>query len=85
MSLHLETTPDGLKSVSLVADGEKTVLSQRGYGGGNGAYDFNYECKTNFPANGRIVVEVFDKMQTFEAPFKLENLTLLGTRADGKN
>jgi len=85
MSLHLKTNPDGLKSVSLVADGEKTVLSQRGYGGGNGAYDFNYECKTNFPANGRIVVEVFDKMQTFEAPFKLENLTLLGTRADGKN
>ena len=85
MSLHLKTNPDGLKSVSLVADGTKTVLSQRGYGGGNGAYDFNYECKTNFPANGRIVVEVFDKVQTFEASFKLENLTLLGTSTDGKN
>jgi hypothetical protein len=85
MSLHLKTNPDGLKSVSLVADGARTVLSQRGYGGGNGAYDFNYECKTNFPANGRIVAEVYDKVQTFEAPFKLENLTLLGISADGKN
>ena len=78
MSLHLKTNPDGLKSVSLVVDGAKTVLSQRGYGGGNGAYDFNYECKTNFPANGRIVAEVYDKVQTFEAPFKLKNLSLLG-------
>ena len=85
MSLHLKTNPDGLKSVSLVADGARTVLSQRGYGGGNGAYDFNYECKTNFPANGRIVAEIYDKVQTFEARFKLENLTLLGISADGKN
>jgi hypothetical protein len=84
MSLHLRTNPDGLKSVSLVVDGTKTELSQRGYGGGNGAYDFNYECKTNFPANGRIVAEVFDKVQTFVAPFKLENLTLLGASAGGK-
>ena len=85
MSLHLKTNPDDLKSVSLVVEGVRTALSQRGYGGGNGAYDFNYECKTNFPANGRIVAEVYDKVQTFEAPFKLENLTLLGTSADGKN
>lgn len=84
MSLHLKINPDGIKSLSLVADGAKTVLTQRGYSGGNGAYDFNYESKTNFPANGRLVAEVYDKMQTFEAPFKLENISLLGTSMDAK-
>jgi hypothetical protein len=86
MVLHLKATPDGLKSVSLVVDGMKTVLRQNGYGSsGMNIFNFTYECKTNFPANGRIVAEVYDKVQTFEAPFKLENLTLLGTSADGKN
>ena len=86
MVLHLKTTPDGLKSLSLVVDGNKTELRQNGYGSsGMNAFNFTYECQTNFPANGRIVAEVYDKMQTFEAPFKLENLTLLGARADGKN
>ena len=78
MSLHLKLNPDGLKSVSLVADGTKTVLSQRGYSGGNGKFDFNYEWKTNFPANSQLVAEVYDKIQTFDAPFKLENISLLG-------
>jgi hypothetical protein len=84
MVLHLKTNPDGLKSMSLVVDGTKTELRQNGYGGGMNSYNFTYECKTNFPANGRLVAEVYDKMQTFEAPFKLENLTLLGTSMDAK-
>ena len=84
MSLHLKTSPDAIKSMSLVVDGNKTVLRQNGYGGGNGAFDFTYESKTNFPANGRLVAEVYDKVQTFEAPFKLENISLLGTSADAK-
>lgn len=78
MVLHLKTNPDGLKALSLVVDGNKTELRQNGYGGGMNSYNFTYECKTAFPANGRLVAEVYDKMQTFAAPFKLENLSLLG-------
>jgi len=64
--------------LTLVVAGNKTELRQNGYGGGGDSYSFTYECKTNFPANGRLVAEVYDKMQTFEAPFKLENISLLG-------
>ncbi len=78
MTLHLKLEPDGLKSLAIVADGAKTVLPTRGYSGGNGKYDFNYEWQTNFPANSRLVAEVYDKVQTFDAPFKLENISLLG-------
>jgi hypothetical protein len=78
MALHLNTNPDGLKAMNLVVDGTKTELRQNGYGGGMNSYNFTYECKTNFPANGRLVAVVYDKVQTFEAPFKLENITLLG-------
>ena len=38
--------------------------------------------QTNFPANSQLVAEVYDKMQTFEAPFKLENISLLGSSLD---
>ncbi len=78
MTLRLKTNPDGLKSLTLVVAGNKTELRQNGYGGGGDAYSFTYECKTNFPVNGRLVAEVYDKIQTYEAPFKLENISLLG-------
>ncbi len=82
LSLHLKISPDDLKSLSLVVDGHKTELRQNGYGGGNGSYNFNYESKTAFPPNGRLVAEVYDQVQTFDAPFKLENISLLGTRLE---
>ena len=78
MALHLQTEPQNLKSLSLVVDGNKTVLRQNSFGGGNGSYDFSYEYKQAFPANGRLVAELYDKIQKFDAPFKLENLTLDG-------
>lgn len=78
MDLHLEIEPDALKAVYLVVGKTRTELAQRGYGGGGGEYVFNYESETGFPAKGRIVVEVYADLQVFNAPFKLENLTLLG-------
>ena len=78
LSLRLKIDMDGLKTVYLVADGNKTALEQRGYSGGGKSYSFNLESKTNFPAKARLVVEVYDQMQTFNVPFKLENLSLLG-------
>lgn len=78
MGLKLNTNPDGIKSLSLVVDGVKTPLEQNGYGGGGHSYTFTYLSKQAFPAKGRLVAEVYDKLQTFETPFKLENISLLG-------
>jgi len=79
MALHLSLKPTDIKSVSLMANGQKTELRQSGYGGGGNSFSFNYEYKQAFPADGHLLIEVYDKVQEFDAPFKLENLTLLGT------
>jgi len=36
------------------------------------------------PAKGRLSVEMYDNVRTFEVPFKLQNISLLGGSAAGK-
>ena len=79
MQLKLNINKDALKAVYLVAGDTKTELSQNGYGGGGNSFTFTYQSKTAFPANGRLVAELYDQMQVFDVPFKLENISLLGT------
>jgi hypothetical protein len=84
MELKLNLNRESLKTVFLVVDGAKTELKQRGYGGGGNSYTFTYESKTAFPAKGRLVAEVFDEVKTFSAPFKVENISLLGAPVSAK-
>jgi len=84
MELKLEIEPDALKAVSLVVGKTKTELKQRGYGGGNGTYTYTYESETGYPPKSRLVAEVYDQQQTFDVPFKLENITLLGEPTEAK-
>lgn len=78
MELKLDLPEAVLKSVSLVVDGKTTELERQGYFGGGNSYTFTLAHKTAFPSNGRVVVEIYDDLQTFITPFKLENLSLLG-------
>lgn len=78
IDLKLELEPGSVKAVYLVVGKTRTELPQRGYGGGGGSYVFTYESETAFPAKGRIVTETYAQMETFDTPFKLENITLLG-------
>jgi hypothetical protein len=39
---------------------------------------FTYESKTAFPADGKLIAEVYDQLQTFTTKFKLEHISLLG-------
>ena len=78
MDLRLNAKPEAIKSLSLVVDGVKTPLEQNGWGGGGNHYTITYASKQAFPEKGRLVAEMYDKLQAFQAPFKLENVTLLG-------
>jgi hypothetical protein len=78
MELKLNLKPDDIKSLSLVVDGEKTPLTQRGYSGGGSSYTVTYESKEAFPPKAHLVAEIYDQLQNFDAPFKLENISLLG-------
>ena len=84
IELQLDLEPGAVKAMYVVIGKEKTELNQRGYGGGGGTYVFTYESEKGFPAKSRLVVETYAEMNTYDTPFKLENITLLGEPVDGK-
>jgi hypothetical protein len=79
MQIKLNTSKDSLKALYLVTGDTKTELSQNGYGGGGNTYTFTYQSRTAFPANGRLVAELYDEVKLFDVPLVLENISLLGT------
>jgi hypothetical protein len=84
LDLRLNLSRESLKAVRLVANGTTTELERRGYSGGGNSYTFTYESKTAFPAQGKLVAEIYDQLQTFETSFKLENISLLGVPLNAK-
>jgi hypothetical protein len=78
MQLKLNLGFQTIKSVSLVADGNKTALQQGGSMSDGKTSTITYSYKQAYPAKARLELEMFDNVQTFEVPFKLENITLLG-------
>lgn len=82
--LKLNLPKDALKTVSVVANGVKAQLENSGYSGFENSYTFNLRSKMAFPADAKLVVEVYDQIQTFTASFRLENLSLLGTPLSAK-
>jgi hypothetical protein len=84
MELKLNLGMETVKSVTLVADGNKTVLERNGYFASGNSCTLTFSSKKAFPAQARLTAEVYDNIQTFEVPFKLENITLLGRATGGK-
>jgi len=81
MELKLRLKPDDLKAAFLVVDGTKTELKRSGYSSSGGITTFTFGHKAAFPQTASIVVEIHDNLKTFDTPFKIENITLLGTPA----
>jgi hypothetical protein len=82
IEIQLDLEPGAVKAFYVVIGQEKIELQQRGYGGGGGTYVFTYESAKGFPAKSRLVVETYAEMNTYDTPFKLENITLLGEPAN---
>jgi hypothetical protein len=79
LELKLNLDPRDLISLTAIdAKGQKTVLQQNGYSGGNHQTTFTFAVKTALPANARLVAKVYAKVKNFEIPFKLSNLNLSG-------
>ena len=81
MELKLRLMPDDLKAAFLVVDGTKTEIKRSGYSSSAGITTFTFGHKAAFPQAASIVVEIHDNLKTFDTPFKIENITLLGTPA----
>jgi hypothetical protein len=84
MELALDTPSGTIKSVSLIADGKKTVLDQHFSMGDDDVYIVTLTSEHPIPAKGRLSVEMYDNVRTFEVPFKLQNISLLGGSAAEK-
>jgi len=85
LELKLNHPKNGLKAVYLKLDAMNlSKLEQRGYSGGGNSYTYTFDHRGAIPANGRLVVEIYEQLQTFTAPFKLENISLLGTALNAK-
>lgn len=85
LELKLNHPKNGLKAVFLKLDATNlSKLEQRGYSGGGNSYTYTFEHGGAIPPNARLVVEIYERLQTFTAPFKLENISLLGTPLPGK-
>ena len=84
MQLKLNLNFESIKSVSIITNGSKAVLQQGGSMSDGRTCTLTLTSKQAFPAKARLSVEVFDNVQNFEVPFKLENITLLSGSAGGK-
>jgi len=60
------------------AAGAELKLGGHGLSGGGNQATFSCSCKGGFPPQARVVVEVYDELQKYRIPFRLENITLLG-------
>jgi hypothetical protein len=78
LELKLKLKPTDLKAVHLVEDGVRTELKRSGYSGGGNTTVFTFQIEGDLPDKASVIVETYDKIQTFDAPFRLENLSLLG-------
>ena len=84
ISLTLKLTPDSLKALRLATADQQAELKQTGYSGGGDSFTFTFESANGFPPKCRLVAEVYDQLQTYNVPFKLENVSLLGEPANAK-
>lgn len=78
MELKLKLKTTDLKAVHLVENGARTELKRSGYSGGGNTTVFSFQIEGDLPEKASLIVETYDKIQTFDAPFMLQNLSLLG-------
>lgn len=80
MGLKLKLDSSDLKAVFLVRDGDKTELERIGHSGNKNSTVFRFLIAGELPEKASLIVQTFDGIKTFDVPFTLENLTLLGER-----
>lgn len=79
VELRLNLPPTVLKAVYLRVDAlNQSQLQRRGYSGGGSSYTYTFEHNGPIPAEAQLEVEVYERVQSYRAPFKLEHLDLLG-------
>ena len=79
LSLKIEAPQDSIQSVAFFDEaGKKLEVESSGWSGFGDSTTFQYSLKGAPPAKGRIVASVYDDRKSFEVPFRVTDLDLLG-------
>jgi len=79
LSLKIAAAQDSIQSVTFYDEsGKKLAVESSGWSGFNDQVTYSYTFKAAPPAKGRIVAQVYDDRKSFEVPFRVADLDLLG-------
>ncbi len=79
LELKLKASMDAIQSVDFLDEGgTKLAVRASGHWQQGETTQFTYTLKGKFPPKGKIVVNLYDDLKTYEIPFKVENVDLLG-------
>ncbi len=82
MEIELSVDTEAIKELILIDGAKRIVMERRGSSSfGNGSVSYTYEAEKGIPESGKLIAVLHDGLKTYDIPFKLENLTLLGTPA----
>jgi hypothetical protein len=79
LTLKLSNLPETIGEIKFYdEDGSVLALQRTGSSTSNNSGTYTFTRNEGFPAKGRIEIEVYDDVKKLEAPFKLENIPLVG-------
>jgi hypothetical protein len=79
LEIKLNLSKDDVESVTFYdAAGKKLEVSASGYSSSGKESTLGFSLKGKFPAKGKIVAKVFDDPKTYDAPFTISNVDLMG-------
>jgi hypothetical protein len=79
LSLRIELPQDSVQSVAFFDEsGKKLEVESNGWSGFNDQVSYEYSFKGAPPEKGRIVASIYEDRKSFEVPFKVADLDLLG-------
>jgi hypothetical protein len=79
LELRLNVAHEDVESVEFYdASGKRLDVSRAGYSSSGKVTELTFLMKGKFPAEGKIVARVFDEPKTYDAPFTISNIDLLG-------
>jgi len=79
IEIELAVGKGEIKDLVMLEGAKRTVLASRGYSSfGSGTNTFTFEAEGGVPENAKLIAVLYDGIQTYDVPFKLENISLLG-------
>lgn len=83
MEIKLAIELDAIKEMVLTDGAKRAVLEKRGHSySSGGPTTLTYYSKTGIPEGAKLTAVLHDGVKTFDIPFQLENLSLLGGKSE---